>query len=94
MTEIKMILPDEFKHFCRQFHQDIDITDSSLDELLEAAIEMLNNKERSNLREFLQKQLTRTDAELGGVWNASPAEVFFRKPSQIRFVFIETIKKL
>lgn len=89
-----MILPDEFKHFCRQFHADIDLTDSSLDELLEASIEMLNNKERSNLREFLQKLLTGPDSELEEVWNASPADVFIPNPSHIRYLFIETIKKL
>jgi hypothetical protein len=74
-------VPDEFKDFCRHFHQDVMLIHSTPDEMIASALRSLNEQQKHVIRRFLDELLSGrySSAEIKGIWRKTPADIYFPK---------------
>jgi hypothetical protein len=83
-----MTKPFAFQKLCRQFSQDIVLIASSREELLLIITQALTRQERVQLKKELDNLLggEYSDEQLLAVWNASPAEVYFKSVHDLKSI--------
>jgi hypothetical protein len=77
----KIISPDEFKDFCRHFHQDVTRIYSTPEQMIAAALRSMNEEQKHVVRQFLDELLSgrHSSAEIKGVLRRTPADIYFPK---------------
>lgn len=83
----------EFCRLAQAFHQDIDVTYHSWDELLEETLTAMDQRERHRLADFLGRAISQSsDAELESLWHESGSEIGFRGDGHLR-AFLAGVQK-
>jgi hypothetical protein len=90
---MKIIIPREFKDFCRQFHQDATRIYSTPEEMIAAALTSMNEGQKHVVRQFLDELLSGrySSAEIKGVWNRALTDFYFPKAGGA-LAFLELVR--
>jgi hypothetical protein len=81
-----MSTPAEFNIMCGCLHQDSLIGVSTIDQLVNVAIDGLTVKQRRMLATFIGEITSelKTDGDLQEMWRASPSELLFKNGDHVR----------
>jgi hypothetical protein len=85
-----------FPKLCKQFHQDIGLVASSRADLMAVVMQALSASERLQLRDELNRLLGSefNDKQLLDVWNASPAQVYFKSAEDLRSMLSHVLEHI
>ena len=89
----KVIIPDEFKEFCRHFHQDVMLMHSTSEQMIAAAVRSMTEVQKHVVQQFLDELLSgrRTSAEIKGVWRRTPADISFARARDV-VTFLQLVR--
>ncbi len=81
-----MLIPQEFKDLCAQFHQDAFVEYHTFGDAIAGAVGALRKDEREVVRKFLARILSPRydDSELKRAWRMTPAQIHFPGTKGVR----------
>lgn len=88
--------PTSFLNVCRMFHQDIDTTHPTIEEMASFAASIVPVADRAEVSKFINHVLKGdyTNGELKALWRRSDADVYFREGEHVRLLLSLMKEKL